>query len=119
MDFDSEIGCCELPVRHFVLKYISLSTCLEILGRVWRPSPGSFEGLLEFSKSSDACLEPELSQWKVQALTALKVGEVELRSMFLKGGGILTLAKIYQLLARKLFGKVFLEASNYHECLTT
>ncbi|XP_024170994.1 uncharacterized protein LOC112177048 isoform X2 [Rosa chinensis] len=60
---------------------------------------GSFEGLLEFSEPSDAenSLELGLSQWKVQALTALKVGAAELRSMFLKGGGILTLAKIYQL----------------------
>ncbi|XP_024170996.1 uncharacterized protein LOC112177048 isoform X3 [Rosa chinensis] len=76
---------------------------------------GSFEGLLEFSEPSDAenSLELGLSQWKVQALTALKVGAAELRSMFLKGGGILTLAKIYQLLARKLSGKVFLEAANY------
>ncbi|XP_004301233.1 PREDICTED: uncharacterized protein LOC101312837 [Fragaria vesca subsp. vesca] len=76
---------------------------------------GSFEDLLEFSEPSDGqnSLELGLSQWKVQALTALKVGAAELRSMFLKGGGILTLAKIYQLLARKLSGKVFLEAANY------
>ncbi|KAK9925690.1 hypothetical protein M0R45_022960 [Rubus argutus] len=76
---------------------------------------GRFEGLLEFSEPSDPqhSLEFGLSQWKVQALTALKVGAAELRSMFLKGGGILTLAKIYQLLARKLSGKVFLEAANY------
>ncbi|CAL9031768.1 unnamed protein product [Prunus brigantina] len=76
---------------------------------------GSFQGLLEFSEPSDAqhSLQLGLSQWKVQALTALKVSATELRSMFLKGGGIFTLAKIYQLLARKLSGKVFLEAANY------
>ncbi|XP_062018929.1 uncharacterized protein LOC133735548 isoform X2 [Rosa rugosa] len=33
--------------------------------------------------------------------------------LFSEGGGILTLAEIYQLLARKLSGKVFLEAANY------
>lgn len=45
-----------------------------------------FEGLLEFSEPSDPqnSLEFGLSQWKVQALTALKVGAAELRSMFLK-----------------------------------
>ncbi|CAN6717354.1 unnamed protein product [Malus baccata var. baccata] len=64
---------------------------------------GNFEGLLEFSEPSDGqhSLQFGLSQWKVQALSALK------------GGGIFTLAKIYQLLARKLSGKVFLEAANY------
>ncbi|ONI09455.1 hypothetical protein PRUPE_5G239500 [Prunus persica] len=63
---------------------------------------GSFQGLLEFSEPSDAqhSLQLGLSQWKVQALTALKVSATELRSMFLK-------------LARKLSGKVFLEAANY------
>ncbi|KAM2652004.1 hypothetical protein EV1_015797 [Malus domestica] len=76
---------------------------------------GNFEGLLEFSEPSDGqhSLQFGLSQWKVQALSALKVGAAELRSMFLKGGSIFTLAKIYQLLARKLSGKVFLEAANY------
>ncbi|KAM2978960.1 hypothetical protein FF2_015699 [Malus domestica] len=76
---------------------------------------GNFEGLLEFSEPSDGqhSLQFGLSQWKVQALSALKVGAAELRSMFLKGGSIFTLAKIYQLLARKLSGKVFLEAAKY------
>ncbi|TQE09882.1 hypothetical protein C1H46_004460 [Malus baccata] len=76
---------------------------------------GNFEGLLEFPELSDGqqSLQLGLSQWKVQALSALKVGAAELRSMFLKGGGIFTLAKIYQLVARKLSGKVFLEAANY------
>ncbi|XP_028948605.1 uncharacterized protein [Malus domestica] len=60
---------------------------------------GNFEGLLEFSEPSDGqhSLQFGLSQWKVQALSALKVGAAELRSMFLKGGSIFTLAKIYQL----------------------
>ena len=42
--------------------------------------------MLEFSEPSDGQnrLELGLSQWKVQALTALKVGAAELRSMFLK-----------------------------------
>ncbi|KAM0980245.1 hypothetical protein ACFX13_016241 [Malus domestica] len=47
---------------------------------------GNFEGLLEFSEPSDGqhSLQFGLSQWKVQALSALKVGAAELRSMFLK-----------------------------------
>lgn len=42
--------------------------------------------MLEFSEPSDGqnSLELGLSQWKVQALTALKVGAAELRSMFFK-----------------------------------
>ncbi|PON45419.1 hypothetical protein PanWU01x14_258980 [Parasponia andersonii] len=68
-------------------------------------------GLLEYSRTSNAegGLQLGLSGWKVQALSALK----DFRSMVLKGGGIVTLAKIYQLLSKRLSGKVFLEAANY------
>lgn len=71
----------------------------------------SSEELGTFSKASNdqGSLELGLSQWKVDTLAAVK----ELRSMILKGGGVFTLAKIYELLARRLSGKVFLEAANY------
>lgn len=65
------------------------------------------------SNSYDDSLEYGLSQWKVRTVAALKVGTVELPSMILKGGGMFTLGKIYQLLARKLSGKMLLEAANY------
>ncbi|XP_058078499.1 uncharacterized protein LOC131226791 isoform X2 [Magnolia sinica] len=65
------------------------------------------------SSNSQGSLEPGLGQWKMRALEALKVGAEELQSLLLKGGGVLTLAKIYQLLARRLSGKMLLEAANY------
>ncbi|GAV87235.1 hypothetical protein CFOL_v3_30661 [Cephalotus follicularis] len=76
---------------------------------------GIFPGLWENSEASNVqgSLELGLSQWKVQGLAALKVGAAELYSMVLKGGGMFTLAKINQLLARRLSGQVFLEAANY------
>ncbi|XP_054793917.1 uncharacterized protein LOC129299475 isoform X1 [Prosopis cineraria] len=55
----------------------------------------------------------QLSQWKAQVLAAVKVGAGGFQSMILKGGGIFTFTKIYQLLARKLSGKVLSEAANY------
>ncbi|RZC74880.1 hypothetical protein C5167_050360 [Papaver somniferum] len=65
------------------------------------------------STLSDITLQHGLSQWKVQAFAALKIGAVELKSMILKGGGMLTLAKVYQLLARRLSGKMLFQAANY------
>ncbi|KAJ0987303.1 hypothetical protein J5N97_005659 [Dioscorea zingiberensis] len=61
---------------------------------------------------SDGSLETGLSRWKVHALASLKVGAKELRQIILKGGGMLALSKIYQLLANKLSGKMLLEAAN-------
>ncbi|XVF09372.1 hypothetical protein REPUB_Repub07fG0087200 [Reevesia pubescens] len=76
---------------------------------------GTFPGLWENNNISNIrnSLELGLSQWKVQVLAAGKVGAAEFQSMILKGGGMITLAKIYQLLTKKLSGKVFLEAANY------
>ncbi|KAJ7975307.1 AT-rich interactive domain-containing protein 1A [Quillaja saponaria] len=76
---------------------------------------GMFPGLWDSSMSSNVqgSLELGLSQGKVQALAALKVGAEEIQSIILKGGGIVTLAKIFQLFARKLSGRVFTEAANY------
>lgn len=65
------------------------------------------------TSSNQNTLELGLDQWKVQAGAALKVGATEIREIFLKGGGMLTLANMYCLLARKLSGKMFVEAANY------
>lgn len=65
------------------------------------------------ASTSHGNLELGLSQWKVQAVAALGAGASELRSIILKGGSMLTLGKIYHLLARRLSGKLFLEAANY------
>ncbi|XP_047311962.1 uncharacterized protein LOC124915313, partial [Impatiens glandulifera] len=65
------------------------------------------------TSSSEDTLELGLDKWKVQALTALKGGAPELSSMILKGGGMLTLGRIYNWLARRLSGKMLLEAANY------
>ncbi|KAK6249861.1 hypothetical protein SCA6_003866 [Theobroma cacao] len=76
---------------------------------------GTFPGLWENNNISNIqnSLEVGLSQWKVQVIAAAKVGAAGFQSMILKGGGVLTLAKIYQLLTKKLSGKLFLEAANY------
>ncbi|KAL5995471.1 hypothetical protein ACLOJK_025533, partial [Asimina triloba] len=76
---------------------------------------GSVPFIAENFTSSDTpdSLEFGLDQWKTGALAALKAGAGELRSMLFKGGGMLTLAKIYQLLAKRLSGKMLLEAANY------
>ncbi|KAF1874532.1 hypothetical protein Lal_00029959 [Lupinus albus] len=71
----------------------------------------NYPGLLDVGTTADGqnTLEPGLPQ----SLAALKLGVDDLRSIILKGGSVFTLAKIYQLLARKLSGKVFVEAANY------
>ncbi|RDX76028.1 hypothetical protein CR513_44027, partial [Mucuna pruriens] len=61
------------------------------------------------ASDSQGSLQRGLSQWKVQS----KIGAEDIRSIILKGGGVFTLAKIYQLFARKLSGKVLVEAANY------
>ncbi|XP_027167440.1 uncharacterized protein LOC113767519 isoform X1 [Coffea eugenioides] len=76
---------------------------------------GSLNGSQENVKNSDGngTLEHGLSQWKVQTATALRDGAADLRSMILKGGGVLTLGKLYELLAKGLSGKMFQEAAKY------
>ncbi|KFK23805.1 hypothetical protein AALP_AAs43167U000200, partial [Arabis alpina] len=76
---------------------------------------GIFPGLWENTEVPEVngSLELGLSKWKVELLAALQVGATEIQSMFLKGGGMITFAKVYQLLAKRLSGKVFLEAANY------
>ncbi|XVE63960.1 hypothetical protein DITRI_Ditri07aG0062500 [Diplodiscus trichospermus] len=76
---------------------------------------GIFPGIWESNNISNIqnSLELGLSQWKVQVLAAGKVGASGFQSMILKGGGMITLAKLCKLLTNKLSGKVFLEAANY------
>ncbi|MQM00288.1 hypothetical protein Taro_033019 [Colocasia esculenta] len=75
---------------------------------------GLFCNLNSFGVSSNqASLEVGHNKWKVDVLAAVNVGAKEFQQMVLKGGGILTVAKLYQLLARKLSGKVIMEAANY------
>ncbi|KAL1541976.1 hypothetical protein AAHA92_26122 [Salvia divinorum] len=54
-------------------------------------------------------LEQGLSSWKVQKLAALGIGATDIRSLILKGGGMLTLEKLLELLG----GKVSVEAAKY------
>ncbi|CAK9164332.1 unnamed protein product [Ilex paraguariensis] len=76
---------------------------------------GVFPSSWESSKTSSrhGRLELGLDNRSLQASTALRIGTTELRSMILKGGGILTLGKIYELLAKRLSGKMFLETAKY------
>ncbi|XP_055826579.1 uncharacterized protein LOC129894992 [Solanum dulcamara] len=77
--------------------------------------------LQEYSSSKESLeafdghgsLEFGLSKWKVQAAAAIKAGAEGVRSVILKGGGVLTLGKIYSGLARRFSGKMLLEAANY------
>ncbi|XP_057952406.1 uncharacterized protein LOC131146678 isoform X2 [Malania oleifera] len=75
----------------------------------------TFPGSCENSQipSSRGSLESGLRQWKAQVVAALRVGAPGLQSMILKGGGMLMFGRIYQLLARRLSGKMFVEAAKY------
>ncbi|KAH6832266.1 hypothetical protein C2S53_005615 [Perilla frutescens var. hirtella] len=67
------------------------------------------------SKNADGSnsLELGLSQWKVQKLTALGIGATDIRSLILKGGGMLTLEKLLESLGGRFSGKLFTEAAKY------
>nr|XP_043632252.1 uncharacterized protein LOC122603578 isoform X2 [Erigeron canadensis] len=70
-------------------------------------------GSLKRASNSHGSLEVGLSSWKLQAFAALGRGAEEFYATILKGGGMLTLGRLYNLISRKLSGKVFLEAANY------
>ncbi|KAH7851363.1 hypothetical protein Vadar_010585 [Vaccinium darrowii] len=88
---------------------------LHLLQEYSSEESGTLPSSWESSKISNnhGSLEVGLSQWKVQASSALRVGAAELRTVFLKGGGILALGNLYNLLGRKLLGRMFVEAANY------
>ncbi|CAH9142460.1 unnamed protein product [Cuscuta epithymum] len=63
--------------------------------------------------NENASLEFGLSQGMFQAEAALKGGQGQLGTMILKGGGMLTLGRIYNLLVKRLFGKCMMEVAKY------
>ncbi|CAH9095194.1 unnamed protein product [Cuscuta europaea] len=63
--------------------------------------------------NENACLEFGLSQGMFQAEAALKGGQEQLGTMILKGGGMLTLGRIYNLLVKRLVGKCMMEVAKY------
>ncbi|KAL0441164.1 UNVERIFIED_CONTAM: hypothetical protein Sradi_0055300 [Sesamum radiatum] len=71
---------------------------LHLLQEYSSEEPGSSSSSKGSSKNSDGSnnLELGLSQWKVQKLAALGIGAADLRSMVLKGGGMLTLEKLLE-----------------------
>ncbi|WCJ42161.1 hypothetical protein M5689_022987 [Euphorbia peplus] len=73
--------------------------------------PDSWE-LSELSRDQGS-LELGLRKWKGQTRAGLELALEEIQSIILKGGGAFTLSKVYQLLTRRLSGKVFMEAANY------
>ncbi|WOL06618.1 hypothetical protein Cni_G15352 [Canna indica] len=75
--------------------------------------PISFASVDKKLSSNHGSLEVGLSQRKVLARGVLKVGAKELQDIVMKGCGMLAVARIYQLLARKVSGKMLLEAANY------
>ncbi|KAL8135030.1 hypothetical protein AgCh_009888 [Apium graveolens] len=93
-----------LESRFFFLAADARSTLSDEAGRITKSMTPDGQGSLELG----------LSQWKIQTVSALRAGALGLRSVILKGGGILTLGKLYKMLARGLSGKLFLEAANYH-----
>ncbi|XP_078180068.1 uncharacterized protein LOC144574088 isoform X1 [Carex rostrata] len=71
--------------------------------------------LSEYSsqKSNSSSLETGLSKWKVLRNAALNIGAEGLKKIFLKGSGALTVEKISEMLAKRLSGKLMVEAANY------
>ncbi|XP_072979240.1 uncharacterized protein [Typha angustifolia] len=101
----SKLSTADLEVEiflHLLKEYSSQQT--DPISFLWDDSRPS---------RNNATLEVGLSKWKVLADAALRVGAKEFQKIFLKGGGVLTLEKIYQLLAKRLSGKMLLEAANY------
>ncbi|KAG8378665.1 hypothetical protein BUALT_Bualt07G0008900 [Buddleja alternifolia] len=88
---------------------------LHLLHEYSSEEPGSFSSSKGSSNNSEGSnnLELGLSQWKVQKLAALRIGATELRSTILKGGGLLTLEKLFELLGGRLSGKVLSEAAKF------
>ncbi|KAL0318652.1 UNVERIFIED_CONTAM: hypothetical protein Sangu_2021400 [Sesamum angustifolium] len=88
---------------------------LHLLQEYSSEEPGSSSSSKGSSKNSDGSnnLELGLSQWKVQKLAALGIGAADLRSMVLKGGGMLTLEKLLESLGGRLSGKMITEAAKY------
>ncbi|KAI3746038.1 hypothetical protein L6452_08454 [Arctium lappa] len=70
-------------------------------------------GSSKHASDTHSSLEVGLSPWKIQAFAALGRGAEELFTTILKGGGMFTVGRLYNLVSSKLSGKVILEAANY------
>ncbi|KAI3454352.1 hypothetical protein Pfo_011015 [Paulownia fortunei] len=88
---------------------------LHLLQEYSSEEPGNLSSSKGSSKNADRSndLELGLSQWKVQKLAALGIGATELRSMIIKGGGMLTLEKLLEMLGGRLSGNMLSEAAKY------
>lgn len=88
---------------------------LHLLQEYSRKESGISSITNENPKNSDenGILENGLNRWKLQLAAALKGGAGDLQSTILKGSGVFTVGKIYQLLASRLSGKLFQEAAKY------
>lgn len=90
---------------------LEVEVFLHLLQEYSSHDTGSWDNF-KFSNSQGS-LEVELGQWKVHGLTSLRVGAKELQQIILKGGGVLTLSRVFQFFAKGLSGKMLLEAANY------
>ncbi|KAK6921369.1 hypothetical protein RJ641_015047 [Dillenia turbinata] len=86
---------------------------LHLLQDSFSQEPGFLSRENSMTSRSDGCLELGISKWQGQPVHSLRIGAAELWSMVLKGGSLFTLGKLYDLVARSLTGKIFVEAANY------
>ncbi|GFP88465.1 hypothetical protein PHJA_000990200 [Phtheirospermum japonicum] len=88
---------------------------LHLLQEYSSEEPRKFPSSNGSSKSADGSndLELGLNLWKVQKLAALGIGATELSSTIMKGGGMLTLEKLLELLGGRLSRKMLSEAAKY------
>ncbi|XP_073153070.1 uncharacterized protein [Henckelia pumila] len=94
---------------------LEVEVFLHLVQKYSSEGPESFPSTNGSPTNSDGLnnLEMGLNQWKLQKLAALGIGASELRSLILKSGGMLTLEKMFESLAGRLSGKLFLEAAKY------
>ncbi|KAK6148227.1 hypothetical protein DH2020_019139 [Rehmannia glutinosa] len=94
---------------------LEIEIFLHLLQEYSSEEPGKFSSSKGSSKNANGSndLELGLSLWKVQKLAALGIGATEIRATIMKGGGMLTLEKLLELLGGGLSKKVFSEAAKY------
>ncbi|KAK8934930.1 hypothetical protein KSP39_PZI014608 [Platanthera zijinensis] len=88
---------------------------LHLLQEYSSQESGSISSLWEDTEIADngGSLGVGLSHWKLQLLSVFKTGAKEFQEMILKGGGMLTVSRILQLLSSRFSGKMIMEAANY------
>ncbi|VFQ63165.1 unnamed protein product [Cuscuta campestris] len=67
----------------------------------------------EVVDTANESLEFGLNRWMIHADAALEGGRGLLGTMILKGGGMLTMGRIYNSLVKRLFGKCMVEVAKY------